>query len=127
MITSKYITDILELLLDGNDVPPSARKQLALISDKEYQYTGSGVYIYFEQQEGIAEYKVDKSDLFLIGVKIKSAQADIEAEANLSFKDGLINYLEIWCYGGDYPEENLTKYTLRQAWQGSPGKVITIE
>jgi hypothetical protein len=125
MVKSKYISDILNLLLDGDNEGLIARQQLTFITEDNFDYTGGGLFVRFSHSDGIAKYKLNKQDLILNGVKIQTTQYPIEADATLFFKDGLINYLEIWCYLGDYPNQDLTKYTLTQIWENSPNKSIT--
>jgi len=127
MVKSKYISDILELLLDGDNEGLSARQQLPFITEDNFDYTGGGLFVRFSHSDEITKYKVNKQDLILNGVKIQTTEYPIEADATLFFKDGLINYLEIWCYLGDYPNQDFTKYTLTQIWNNSPNKTITTE
>ncbi len=127
MIKSKYISDILELLLDGDAERLVARPQLAFITEENFDYTGGGLFVKFLHSDGIANHKVFKSDLILNGLKIQTTEYPIEADATLFFTDGLIDYLEIWCYLGDYPKQDLIKYTLTQIWENSPNKTITTE
>ena len=127
MLKSKYISDILVLLLDEDNEGLLARQQLPFIAEGNFDYTGGGLFVYFSHSEGIANYKLNKQDLILNGVKIQTTEDSIEAEATLFFKDGLIDYLEIWCYLGDYPNQDLTKYTLPQVWKNSTNKTISTE
>jgi hypothetical protein len=124
MIKSKYISDILELLLDGDSDGLSARKQLLYISEENFDYNCGGLFVKFSHKDEIVNHKVSKLDLVLNGVKIQTSEFSIEADATLFFKDGIINYLEIWCYLGDYPNQDLTKYTLTQIWENSPNRII---
>jgi hypothetical protein len=127
MVKSKYISDILDLLLDGDNEGLSARQQMPYITEDNFDYTGGGLFVRFSHSDEITKHKVNKQDLILDGVKIKTTEYPIEAEATLFFKDGLINYLEIWCYLGDYPNQDLKKYTLTKIWNNSPTKNITTE
>ncbi len=127
MIKSKYIFDLLDLLLDGDNEGLSARQQLPFITEEIFDYTGGGLFVRFSHSDEIIKHKVNKQDLILDGVKIQTTEYPIEADATLFFKDGLINYLEIWCYLGDYPNHDLKKYTLTQIWNNSPNKTITTE
>ncbi|THU38044.1 hypothetical protein FAM09_15275 [Niastella caeni] len=127
MIKSKYISDILELLLDGDIDGLSAKQQLPFITEDDFEYTGGGLFVRFSYSNKIINYKVLNPDLILNGVKIQTTEFPIEADATLFFRNGLINHLEIWCYLGDYPKQDLTKYTLTQIWENSNGKIITTE
>lgn len=127
MIKSKYISDILELLLDGDKEGLFARQQIPFVLDTKYSYTGGGLFVSFEHLQGIELFKVDIDDLVLNGVKIENHWYPLEAEAILFFKNGLIDYLEIWCYDGDYPNYDLLDYTLTQFWDTSTKKSITLK
>jgi hypothetical protein len=127
MVKSKYISDIFELLLDGDNEGIIAKNQLPYITEENFDYTGGGLFVRFSHSDGIAKHRVLKSDLILNGVKIETTEYPIEADATLFFTDGLIDYLEAWCYLGDYPKQDLTKYTLTQNWENSPKKTITTE
>jgi hypothetical protein len=128
MINSKYINDILYLLLDGDEEIISLRKQLECLSEKSFEYTGSGVFVSFAHSEKAKEFRSEKSDLVLNGLAFVTSEFPVEGDATLFFKEGIINYLEIWCHNGEnYPEKDLVKYTLTQNWVNSPGKVITTE
>lgn len=127
MVKSKYISDILDLLLDGDNEGLSARQQLPFIIEDNLDYSGGGLLVRFSHSYEITKHKVNKQDLILNGVKIQTTEYPIEADATLFFKDGLLNYLEIWCYLGDYPNQDLTKYTVTQIWNNSPNKTITTE
>ncbi len=127
MVKSKYILDILNLLLDGDDEGLLARKQLPFITVKKFEYTIGGLFVDFSHEQEILEYKVAETNLVLGGVKIETTEFPIEADATLFFKNGIADNLEIWCYAGDYPKQDLTKYTLTQFWKNSPNKVFKTE
>jgi hypothetical protein len=127
VIKSKYISDILDLLLDGDNEGVAVRPQLEFLTDAKYDHTGSGLFVTFSHSDGIGRYKYFKDDLVLLGVKITTSEYPIEAEATVFLKNGFIDNLEIWCYKGDYPQKDLAKYTLTQAWDNSDAKQITTE
>jgi len=128
MIKSKYINDILDLLLDGDDEGISTKKQLEYISEEKFDYTGSGLFVKFSHTEKAKDFKTDKLDLVLNGVTILTSEYAIECDAILFFSEGIIDYLEIWCYNGeDYPKKDLVKYTLTQTLINSPEKTIRTE
>jgi len=124
MIKSKFISNILELLLDGNEDGINAKLQIEFISESDYKYTGSGVFIGFKHKNGIEKFKSKKDDLLLNGVGIKSIELEDGADCMLFFKNGLIDYLEIFSFGGDYPEKELSSYELTQTWEGSQKRII---
>lgn len=103
MIKSKFIQDILTFLLDGDKEGEEVMGQLDFISEKEFDYTGVGVFISFEHADGIENYKATIADLVLNGVTIKSPELEIGADSTLFFKNGLIDYLELWSFNGVYP------------------------
>ena len=125
MIKSEYINDILDLLLDSDEEGLLTRKQIPFLTEKNFDYTDSGVFVYFEHKTGVEKFKAEKQDLVLDGLKIYSSEYQIEAQATLFFKEGIIDNLEIWCYVGDYPKSYLNSYTITQTWLNSNNKTIT--
>ena len=105
MIKSKFINDILELILDGDEEGLLAKNQLPFVTEKDFEYTGGGLILSFDNLEGIQNYKVSKSDLILNGVLIETKEFPIEADATLFFTNGIIDYMDIWCHYGDYPKQ----------------------
>ena len=127
MIKSKFISDILDLLLDEDNEGIALRPQIEFLTDSKYNYTGGGLFVTFSHSDGIEKHKYSKSNLILLGVKITTSEYPFEADGSVFLKNGFIDYLEIWCYKGDYPKKDLAKYTLTQAWNNSPGKQISTE
>ena len=127
MINSKFITDILKLLLDGDKEGLMSKSQLDYLTELDYDYTDSGFYLSFKHQNGIKNHRTDKMDLVLNGVKIESNQLTSEADVTLFFKNGLIDYLEIWSNDNNYPRYELTNYKLTQNWKDSSKKKIITE
>ncbi len=124
MIKSKFIRDILTLLLDGDQDGLQVKRQMGFITENDINYTGVGVFVKFEQSARIEEFKALKTDLVLNGVTIKSPELEIGADSTLFFKNGFIDYLEIWSFNGVYPKSELTEYELNQEWDGSPKRKI---
>lgn len=124
MIKSAYISDILQLLLDDNILSKDVRKQLEFLSDDEYKYTGSGVFVNLSHSDGIESFRSRDLSSVLDGVTVHSTELSSEAKAILHLNEGLIDYLEIWSTDGNYPEKDLTKYTISQKWVGSPLKQV---
>ncbi len=123
MIKSEYINDILNLLLDGDIEGLNAKKQIPFLSEKDQSCSIGGLYVYFEHKIGIEDHKSETRNLVLDGIKITFK--DVEANAILFFKEGLIDFLEIWCVKGNYPSKELKTYTLTQTWIGSENKSIS--
>ncbi|HEY4651630.1 MAG TPA: hypothetical protein VIG72_09455 [Pontibacter sp.] len=124
MVKSQFIKDILTLLLDGDKEGLVAKHQIDFLTESKFDYTGVGVFITFKRENGIEEFKVTKSDLILNGVTIKSPSLKVGADTTLFFKNGLIDYLEIWSFDGEYPEMEINEYELKQEWEGSPRREI---
>jgi hypothetical protein len=124
MIQSKFIMDIMEMLLDKDDEGIALRKQLEFLTDSKYEYTGAGVYVNFESLAGIEGFLYGDNSLSLAGVEIKSKEIGVAANARLRVKNGKINYLEIWSYDGVYPYKELSNYSLRRI---SPDEENNIE
>lgn len=127
MITSKFINHILDLLLDGDELGKAVRLQIKFLSEKEYNYTGVGVFVSFSHSPGIEAFRLTTAKATINGVQIESESLGVGAEAMVIIEDGLIDYVEIWSYDGVYPTEELKSYTMRQTWTGSPERVVTEE
>lgn len=124
MIRSTFLYNILDLMLDGDEDGFLARTQLAHLTETDFDYTGVGVFVHFDYDGPDAGQHEEEEELILSGVFIESEQDQIEAEAILYFTDGIIDCLEIFCHSGDYPERELTRYTLTQDW--GLGRTITV-
>jgi hypothetical protein len=60
MVKSKFISDILELLPDGDNEEVLAKKQFPFITEKDFDYTAGGLFISFCHSKEIIEPKVIK-------------------------------------------------------------------
>ncbi len=128
MIKSSYIKNILDLLLDSDEVGKLYRQQLEYISENKYEYTkGSGVFIDFKHSDKIEIHRQNHNNKVIDGVTIISVDKTLEAKAILFTKEGLIDYLEIWCVTDNYPNSDLDNYIATQDWVGSPGRKIIVE
>lgn len=93
MLKSKFISDILTLLLDGDENGILAAKQIPFLEESDYEYTGSGVFIGFSSTPDINNLKVStKEKLIIDGVKIESPDLEDEANCILFFEDGIIDF-----------------------------------
>lgn len=124
MIGSKFILDILDLLLDGDDNGKAVRPQIDYLTELDYEYTGMGVFITFRSSEEILVHRVGSAQLVLDGVSIRSPELKIGASAIVFIKDGVVNLLEVWSYDGEYPGKELTSYTLKQEGSYGSGREI---
>ena len=136
MIKSKFILDIFDLLFDGDEIGKTLRRQIDYLTEDEYEYTGIGVFVKFAHSDEIKKYSIKSSDIknidltafngdeIIEGVIIRNEKEDIEADATVFLKDGIIDYLEIWNRLGDYPDKELDNYILTQEWKDSPGRQI---
>lgn len=125
MIGSKFIIDILDLMLDCEKEDKSLREQIDFLTETEIDHTGSGLFISFENEQKKKYLKVGKN-LTLIGVEIKNEKLNVLADAILQIKDGIIDELEIFNKNGfDYPTEKLEYYILTQNWNGSKNRTIS--
>ena len=68
MAISKFAKDILLSLLDGDSDGERAKKQIDFLLEIEMKYTGSGVFIFFQHNKDIEQFKTDKENLVLNGV-----------------------------------------------------------
>ncbi len=126
MIHSTFILDIFDLLFDGDEIGVNLRKQVNFLTEAEYEYTSVGVFVNFTYSIGIDKYRILSTALnhgdVLNGVTIHSDKNNVEADAQVFLKDGLICYLEIWNKIGDYPSKDLDDYVMTQDWKDAPGR-----
>lgn len=126
MIESAFILNILDLLLDGDEEGRALRGQIGYLTDVEYEYTGSGLFVTFEVSDGAGQERYQGENVLLDGVAVTSSQLGLGASASVLIKDGLIHTLEIWSYDGVYPQEELEDYTLRQLGSFGSGREISV-
>jgi hypothetical protein len=88
MIKSKFISDILELILDGDDIG-DARNQMEYLTEKDYEYTGVGLFVNFSHSDGIDKFKANNENLIIGGLVIKSKELEIGASVTMFFTDGV--------------------------------------
>jgi len=112
MIRSKYITEILNLLLELDCDGRSLKPQLKFLSDDKYEYTGSGLIVRFTYDNEGKTHRIESENLVLDGVAIRSTELEDGAAAMLFISDGQIEYLEIHSRNGKYPNIELTNYAL---------------
>ena len=121
MIESKYILDILEGIIEGEPYTELLRMQISYLSIKEYEYTGTGVFVDFNYSPDIYKFIVENpTAVILDGLYIYSPELTEGIEsaggvALLRVKEGVIDYLEIWYYSSD-ARKDLDHYTLVQEW-----------
>lgn len=82
MIKSKYISTILELLLDDGIDGIKAKSQIKFLTDIEYDYTGSGVFVMFKHELGIKNPISESEKIVLGGVIIESTEPELRAGCN---------------------------------------------
>ena len=111
MIESNNIKELLEKIIAINDYN-DLYKQLDNISIIDYEYTGMGVFVSFSKSVLNNDYKLPLKGLSKFnGVVIKSNEIkDAGAHAILVLEDGLIEYLEIEAFWGDYPYCDIKNY-----------------
>ena len=114
MISSKFILNILDLLLGGDEVGKALRSQVPYLTDTDYEYTGSGLFVTFEAATGIENLRYNQDKLVLDGVSIVSPELDIGAYAIAFISNGIIDFLEICSNNAIYPGKELNIYTIKQ-------------
>jgi hypothetical protein len=119
MIKSKFITEIVELILKGNKDSESLMHQIPFLSESKYDYTGVGLYVDFSHSPEAAVYKIDEAQRVITGIQILSEDLDASGGGAILFlKGGIISTLEIYTYTGSYPRKELANYTLRRdSWE----------
>jgi hypothetical protein len=126
MIKSKFILDIVNLILDGEDIGES-RHQKNYLAEKDFEYTGVGLFVYFSHLEGINKFKTINEKLIIDGLTIEANELGSGGTVTMFFREGLVDYIEIWSRNGKFPSQELKNYTLTQEWIGSSGKKIIVD
>jgi len=125
LVASQFILNILDLLLDGDKQGKALRAQVDYLNDTEYNYTGAGLFVTFQSSEGIEQYRYEEDKVILDGVLITSPELGIGAAAIIFVSKGIIDFLEIWSYDGEYPKRELSNYTLKQEGTFGAGREIS--
>jgi len=125
MISSRFILEILELLLDGDEAGKALGPQVDYLIDAEYDYTGVGVFVTFHTSSGIEIYKFPEDKVILDGVSIASTELGVYGACAIVFvSNGFVDTLEIFSYDGEYPRRDLSDYTLKQEGLFGSGREI---
>lgn len=119
MIKSNFILEILDSLFDDDNDSLKLRRQLEYLTDANYNYTGSGLFVKFSHDDNISSIRIDKDNMVLSGVLIKSSELKLGADAMVFITNGIINYIEIHSRCGNYPKRELTDYFLSKIWKES--------
>lgn len=122
MIESKLTLDIITATLQGEKYEDQIAKQLEHLEEVEYEHTDSGLLIFIEYRKPAKEFWLTDTQLHetfgesepeLSKVELINDELNIRAETSVHFKNGIIERVEIWNTLGDYPEEDLEKWKLR--------------
>ena len=125
MISSKFIYDILNLMLDDETLDESLSRQITFLTDIETVYTDVGVFINFKNEIEEEFLKIGMN-LTFDGVEIQKDELNILADAIIQVKDGIICQLEIFNKNGlSFPKEKIKSYVLNQNWKDSKKRTIT--
>ncbi len=123
MIKSEFVSNIVELTVEGEKFEDILFKQIRHLTEKEKEHTGVGLYVYFKYEPEIEKYRLSESQLTeLFGgfahrlEKFELINSDINvlADTTVHFSNGLIDCLEIWNKLGDYPKQELVTYELKR-------------
>jgi hypothetical protein len=123
MIKSEFVSNIVELTVEGEKFEDILFEQIRYLTEKEVEHTGVGLYVYFKYEPEIEKYRLTKlqlTDLFggfaqrLEKFELINSEINVLADTTIHFSNGLIDCLEIWNKLGDYPKEELVTYELKR-------------
>lgn len=123
MIESHLIAEIVHVTLEGELFEEALRQQVQFLEESEYEHTGNGMYVYFEMQAGIEDYRLtydQRVKLFgannpeLTKFELINEPMKVHADVTVHLTDGLIDCVEIWNKLGEYPEEDLLTWQLKR-------------
>ena len=125
MIESKFTLDILDLILDDEAEAKSLREQIDFLTETEIEYTGIGMFIYFENVFKYEKLSNHRNSVYN-GVELRDEKQNVLADVILHVENGLIKAIEIFNKNGeDYPSGKLENYILKQIWIGSKNRIIS--
>ena len=121
MIESELISTIIELTIEGEKFETQLFEQIELLTEKEFEHTSVGLYVYLKPENGIEKYKLSKSELKeMFGehnqelTKFELISKNVLADSTVHFSGGIIDCVEIWNKIGSYPKEELLTYKLKR-------------
>jgi hypothetical protein len=123
MIKSEFVSNIVELTVEGEKFEDILFEQIRHLTEKEVEHTGVGLYVYFKYEPEIEKYRLTElqlTELFggfaqrLEKFELINSEINVLADTTIHFSNGLIDCLEIWNKLGDYPREELVTYKLKR-------------
>ena len=135
MIKSQLILDIFDLIFEDFEYEEKLRNQIQFLKEGETEHTGVGLFVSFEAENGIENYKIPtekaenrdingKATERINGVELKNSELKILADVNIHITDGIIDCVEIWNKIDDYPITEPSKYELEQVWIDSKNRKL---
>ena len=123
MIESELISEIIDVTIEGEKYESQLNEQLNYLNEKEYEHTGTGLYVYFENEPDISKHRLSDEQLNemfngynheLTKFELLNEKLQIQADVTVHFSNGIIDCVEIWNKLGDYPEEDLLTWQLKR-------------
>lgn len=123
MIKSEFVSNIIELTIEGEKFEDILFEQIRHLTEKEEEHTGVALYVYFKYEPEIEKYRLTESQLTeLFGeyvhrlekFELINPEINVLADTTVHIANGLIDCLEIWNKIGDYPKEELITYELKR-------------
>ena len=98
--------DIVQWYLENYpDIAANLKSQFVVANLKQREFTsGAGVFLWLQMPDGVQPTDYPSESAQLDGPLIQSSELEHGASVGLGFVGaGIIDYIEIWCHGGDYP------------------------
>ena len=98
--------DIIQWYLDNYpEIAENLSAQFSLAKLKQREFTsGAGSFLWLQMPKETKPTEYSPSSSQLDGPMIQSSELEHGASVGLGFVGaGIIDYIEIWCHGGDYP------------------------
>jgi hypothetical protein len=136
MLKSQLISDVFNLIFDDSVYEDKLRSQIQFLKQGKTEHTGVGIFIYFEAEKGIENYKISteknenrnvdgKTTERINGVELRNNDLKILADIDVHITDGIIDCVEIWNKNGEeYPNIEPTQYELQQVWLDSKNRKL---
>jgi hypothetical protein len=124
----EFIYDIIEFTVEGEAFETELFEQLEILSVKEEEHTGIGLFVYFNHSEELenlkANYKcteknVDGDPIYdITKILLVNDSVKVLADTTVHITNGIIDCVEIWNKIGPFPEGELITYELKRLPNG---------
>lgn len=124
----EFIYDIIEFTVEGEVYETELFEQLEILSVKEEEHTGIGLFVYFNHSKELEKHKanykcaeknVDGDPIYdITKILLVNDNVKVLADTTVHITNGIIDCVEIWNKIGPFPEGELITYELKRLPNG---------